>query len=309
MLTRNHEPYLEQAITSVRQQSYPHWQLLIGEDGSSDGTAAIARAAAADDPDRIRLFSSPDGALGFHRNFQRLLEAAITPYVAFLEGDDWWCDTGKLASQIELLDACPDLAFCGGRTQVLDQRPRSSRTEIQQEIGPERGRSRLSIEELISDYSFHFSSIVMRRNCVRLPAWIYQQYCLDRPLYLLAAMQGDAGIVNRVVSVYRLQQGGVWAPLNPLEKSKRSIALFNSLCRHFPYKYKRRFRLTLSHVLWSYLALALEARQSRLALQILIAAVKAAPVSRLIVEPKLTAGALRRIASIACAGILLPSQS
>ena len=47
MLTRNHEAFLQQAIASVQDQSFRQWELLIGEDASTDGTAAVAAAAAA----------------------------------------------------------------------------------------------------------------------------------------------------------------------------------------------------------------------------------------------------------------------
>ena len=122
MLTRNHGLYLQQAIASVQIQSLQAWELLIGEDASGDNTATIAHEAAAGDS-RIRVFSSPGGALGFHHNFARLLTAARAPYVAFLEGDDWWHEPRKLEWQVAMLQADPSLAFCGGRTRVLDQRP------------------------------------------------------------------------------------------------------------------------------------------------------------------------------------------
>jgi glycosyltransferase involved in cell wall biosynthesis len=295
MLTRNHAPYLAQAINSVRRQSCSRWQLLIGEDASTDATAAIAQAAAAEDPRRIRIFSSPGGALGFHRNFQRLLQAAATPYVAFLEGDDWWCNSSKLTLQLDLLQAFPELSFCGGRTRVLDERDDHGADLAPATIGPAPGVQRLGFEALIANYGFHFSSVVMRRELVELPAWIHQQYCLDRPLYLLAAAHGDAGVVDAELSVYRLHGGGIWAPLTPLQKARRSSSLFAAFCRHFPRRFRYRFRTTLSHIHWSYLAEALRRRQRRQALAILWLGVAAAPRLRLLEQPRLSVGVLRRL--------------
>jgi len=233
MLTHNHAAYLRQAIASVQAQSLQAWELLIGEDGSSDDTGRIARSAALADP-RIRVFDSPAGALGFHRNFARLLDAARAPYVAFLEGDDWWSEPCKLDLQLALLDQDSSLAFCGGRTRVIDQRSSPLQAAPEAWIAPAAGRRRLSLVDLIEAYSFHFSSVLMRRQAVALPAWIYGQYCLDRPLYLLAARQGDAGVIEAELSVYRLHGGGAWAPLTPLQKALRSDALFQAFYRHFP---------------------------------------------------------------------------
>ena len=291
MLTHNHGAYLQQAIASVQAQSLQPWELLIGEDASSDDTATIAHAAAAGDG-RIRVFTSPGGALGFHHNFARLLAAAQAPYVAFLEGDDWWSEPRKLDLQVALLEQDSGLAFCGGHTTVVDQRPDPGPHAAN--IGPAPGRKRLAMTDLIRAYSFHFSSVLMRRQAVELPGWIFRQYCLDRPLYLLAARHGDAGVIDAEISVYRLHGGGAWAPLNPVEKARRSQQLFTELKRQLPAQ-RRLFTRTLSRILWSYLAEAYTAQKPGAAARILAMAVLAAPGLRLVSELSLTLSATRRL--------------
>lgn len=273
MLTRNHEAYLQQAIASVQAQTFKHWKLLIGEDASSDSTAQVAAAAAAADPQRIQVLSSPQGALGFHHNFARLLAQARGVYVAFLEGGDYWIEPTKLEAQLALLRDEPSLAFCGGRTLVLDQRGPSPK-EPSREIGPPPGSHRIGFEQLIDSYSFHFSSVLMRRQAVELPAWIFPQYCLDRPLYLLAARKGDAGVLDQCLIIYRLHQGGLWAPLSPLQRAGRSRALI--------------------HILWSYLAEALVQRRRWQSLAILAMGVVAAPGLRFARQPRPTLGSLAK---------------
>ena len=289
MLTHNHGSYLQQAIASVQAQSLQAWELLIGEDASSDNTATIAHEAALGDC-RIQVFSSPNGALGFHHNFSRLLSAALSPYVAFLEGDDWWHEPRKLEWQVAMLQADPSLAFCGGCTRVLDQRPSPGIHSAQ--IGPAAGSDRLALPDLIAAYSFHFSSVMMSRQAVKLPGWIFSQYCLDRPLYLLAASQGDAGVIHAELSTYRLHGGGVWAPLSPLQRAVRSRTLFRAFCCHFPRCYRRQFRLTLSHILWFYLRDALNQQKPRQALSIILMGVEAAPFLRLLRQPRPTFGSI-----------------
>jgi len=291
MLTHNHAEFLQQAIDSVRAQTLQDWELLIGEDASSDITATIAHQAAVADL-RISVFTSPEGALGFHQNFSRLLAAAQAPYVAFLEGDDWWSDPCKLERQVALLEQDASLAFCGGRTRVLDQRTNSGPHSAS--IGPLAGRERLAMADLISSYNFHFSSVLMRRHAVELPRWIFSQYCLDRPLYLLAARHGDAGIIPFELSVYRLHGGGVWAPLSPVEKARRSQQLFTEFKCHFRDQSPLLSR-TLSRILWSYLADALDSHQRQSAAVIFLTAVQAAPVMRLVRELPLTLAVVRRL--------------
>jgi glycosyltransferase involved in cell wall biosynthesis len=291
MLTHNHEAFLDEAIRSVQAQTLQNWELMIGEDGSTDHSSSIAFAAAARDP-RIHILTSPEGALGFHSNFARLLASAKAPYVAFLEGDDWWSEPRKLELQVARLEQDVSLAFCGGYTQIIDQR--SDPAAHPDRIGPSPGSDRLTLSDLIQAYSFHFSSVLMRRDVVELPSWIYRQYCLDRPLYLLAACHGDAGVIQSQLSVYRLHGGGAWAPLTSLQKSRRSVALFTELSRQLP-AYRSLCRRTLSRILWSYLADALKLQQRSDAFRIFIMAVKAAPALRLVMQLPLTLAVTRRL--------------
>jgi len=265
MLTRNHGDFIAQAIASVQAQSlWPQLELLIGEDGSSDSTGQQVAAAVRQHPQRIRVWSSPGGALGFQRNFARLLAAARAPYVAFLEGDDWWSDPHKLARQLALLEQDPSLALCGCRTRL---EPGGSL------IGPPPGVCRLGFAELVRAYSFHFSAVLIRRPAIELPAWIFDQYCLDRPLYLLAARHGDAGVVDAVMSVYRQHPGGVWSSLAPLQQARRSAALFTTFEQAFAPDLAPLFRQALLPILGSYLeqALGQQCRRQALAIALLIA--------------------------------------
>ncbi|MEB3172412.1 MAG: glycosyltransferase [Cyanobacteriota bacterium] len=249
MLTRNHAPFIGQAIASVQAQSlWPQLELLIGDDDSDDGTTALVTQAAQQHPDRIRFWTSPSGALGFHYNFARLLAAARAPYVAFLEGDDWWCDYRKLELQWQLLESSPELAFCGCRTRLQPGHA---------QIGPPPGTRRLGFAQLVEAYSFHFSAVLMRRSAVELPPWTRRQYCLDRPLYLLAACHGDAGVVDAVMSVYRQHSGGIWSSLSPLQQARRSATLFSAMAQAFGQARAPLFRQALRPVLTSYLERAL----------------------------------------------------
>jgi len=298
MLTHNHAQFINDAISSVyRQTIFSHTELLIGEDASSDATARLCDQAQHRDPNRIKVMSSPGGPLGFHRNFARLLALARAPYVAFLEGDDWWIDPTKLEQQLSLLEAKPHLAFCGSHTRVVDQRSRRMAEVGSQpadgRIGPPPGMDELDFQDLIGSYTFHFSSVLMRREAVQLPHWIYQQYCLDRPLYLLAATKGAAGVIGAETSAYRLHDGGVWAPLSPLEKAKRSRDLFRTFCRYFPKVYRSKFDLALHGILMGYLAESLRLQTKSQTARLLAMSIWACPYQALFRQHRFTIGMMR----------------
>ena len=127
MTTYNHEPYIAEAIESVlAQQTSFGVELVVGEDCSTDRTAAICREYAAKYPDRIRLVTSPEN-VGWRANYRRTFEACRGKYVAYLDGDDWWCDLRKLQMQADLMESDPGCGMCYTRASNYWQA--SDRTE------------------------------------------------------------------------------------------------------------------------------------------------------------------------------------
>lgn len=94
----NCELYIEVAVRSVMKQSYPHWELLVLDDGSSDATPEIVEALCRED-ERIRLIKNPAN-MGVAKTRNRGLDMSRGDYVAFLDSDDCWHEN-KLALQIE----------------------------------------------------------------------------------------------------------------------------------------------------------------------------------------------------------------
>ena len=96
----NAEATIARTVASVRAQTFADWELLVGDDGSDDGTADAALAAGAGD-DRVRVVRFPRmGRPGPVRN--RLLELSRGAWIAFLDSDDTW-EPRKLWAQLALL--------------------------------------------------------------------------------------------------------------------------------------------------------------------------------------------------------------
>lgn len=113
----NEERFLEEAITSVLEQTYDAWELLLVDDGSTDGSTSIARKYARNFPGKIRYLEHDDHqnrGMSASRNLG--LRRADGEYVAFLDADDIWLPH-KLSRQVHLLDANPAAAFVYGRTE------------------------------------------------------------------------------------------------------------------------------------------------------------------------------------------------
>jgi teichuronic acid biosynthesis glycosyltransferase TuaG len=90
---------LPATIASVAAQTFPDWEMLIADDGSTDATAAIAAAWAARDP-RVRPLPGPRQGPAAARN--RAIRASRGRFVAFLDADDRWRPE-KLARQLAFM--------------------------------------------------------------------------------------------------------------------------------------------------------------------------------------------------------------
>ena len=118
--TYNHEAFIAQAIESVQAQVCDEpIRIYIGDDASTDGTAAICARYAAED-ERI-VYVRRDKNLGLVNNtidLYRQIMAEGCESIAMLDGDDYWCDDHKLQLQIDYLRAHPELGFVhtNGRT-------------------------------------------------------------------------------------------------------------------------------------------------------------------------------------------------
>jgi glycosyltransferase involved in cell wall biosynthesis len=113
---RNAARFLSETIESVLAQTYTRWELLLVDDGSDDGSGAIARAYAAEHPDRIRALSQPNAqrhCAGAARNVG--VRHARGSLLCFLDADDVWRPE-KLAYQVREMRDHPDAAALYGRT-------------------------------------------------------------------------------------------------------------------------------------------------------------------------------------------------
>ncbi len=113
----NAEKFLQEAIESVLAQCYPHWELLLVDDGSWDGSTQMARTYAAQSPAQVRYLEHPghsNQGKGASRNLG--ICHAQGNYVAFLDADDIWLPN-KLTEQAPILDAHPDVGMVYGNTR------------------------------------------------------------------------------------------------------------------------------------------------------------------------------------------------
>lgn len=129
MTVYNHERWVAQAIEGVlNQRTTFHYQLIIGEDCSTDNSRAICIDYKNRYTDKIILLLN-ERNLGMSANAANVSAHCIGKYVAVCEGDDYWTDPFKLQKQVDFLESHPDYSACYHSVKIIDENGRE-RTEL-----------------------------------------------------------------------------------------------------------------------------------------------------------------------------------
>lgn len=187
MLAYQNEPYVERAIRSVLSQRCEfEFELLIGEDCSTDGTLAAIQRAVDAAVKNVRVFVR-DKNLGMHRNYDHLLQACAGTFVANIDGDDEWVDPEKLSKQLLAFQRGRDVSMVFGRSEAVDKHG-----ELLPATDYTRPRSSASMNELFVKCDIPHSTIMFRRALLpSLPAWVLSLPNYDWAIFLILAAQGS----------------------------------------------------------------------------------------------------------------------
>lgn len=116
----NKEKYIEQTLRSVLEQSYPFFEVVVVDDGSSDKSVSIVKSIK---DSRIRIISQKNGGVAAARNTG--IEVSVEEYVAFIDADDYWAVT-YLEEMVSLISSYPDSGMYACRyAEVIEGKQKS----------------------------------------------------------------------------------------------------------------------------------------------------------------------------------------
>ena len=213
LITYNHREYIGQAIDSVLRQrvNFPY-EIIIGDDCSTDGTQEVLQDYQREYPDRIRLILHPERYRGVPGRLNNItnLYACRGQYVAMLDGDDHWTNEHKLQQQVDFLDQHPDYAMA-----FHDATIRSAHQSFDDFLCSEQSAifaadRTFTLEDVIAKSSFApTSSIVFRNGLIgEFPDWFWRIVSADYALQLLLAERGKLRYFSQVSSVYLIRSHG-----------------------------------------------------------------------------------------------------
>lgn len=121
IITYNHEKYIQQALDSVvRQTKNFSYEVLVGEDSSTDRTGDILRNYDGKDLDNFHIYYRFNN-MGALSNILDLIQKAEGEYLIVLEGDDYWLCSDKLQRQIEFLDNNKEFIAISHKCLLVDE--------------------------------------------------------------------------------------------------------------------------------------------------------------------------------------------
>ncbi len=201
MAAKNYARFIAEAIDSVRAQTFTDWELIIVDDGSSDGTPGVVLSYTNDQ--RIRYYRAD--RLGQTRAKNLGIGLSRARFLAFLDADDAWLPT-KLAKQLALFEAQPTLGVVFCRRNLIDEA--SQPLEALPSEDPPRGRvlSTIFVQNFVC-----FSSAVVRRDVFSQvgrfnPEW---DLSIDYDLWLRVAQHHTFDYVNESLVNYRTGHGNL----------------------------------------------------------------------------------------------------
>jgi glycosyltransferase involved in cell wall biosynthesis len=218
--TFNHERFIVQAIESVLvQHTSFDYEIVIGDDCSTDGTRVLLQEFASLYPGRIRplLHASRTGARG---NFEAVLQACRGEYVAVLDGDDYWTTPRKLQEQVDFLDAHPGCPCCCHNAKLVSEAGDFESGPLQ--TGPV--KQFLGVEDLLDRSPALHSTMMMRREAALSIHDTPRIFLSDKARAVaLAYRYGRIGYLDQTMSAWRMHAGSMVSGKHVLPLADRRI--------------------------------------------------------------------------------------
>ena len=234
--TYDHARYVAQAIESVLIQDTPFpFELVIGEDCSTDGTREIVNSYAARYPELIRAVL-PDRNLGHGAIFERALEATRAPFIAYLDGDDYWTSPSKLRRQADFLQEHADCASCFHDVSLVYGEsgvPSGA-------ISPKLSEGRFTLDDILLECFIPAPAVMFRRQVVdRLPDWTFDVTWIDWLIHICSATLGSIGYIPATLGAYRVHDGGMFSALDRITQVEMDLPFYERLLNDLPEQRER----------------------------------------------------------------------
>ena len=211
-ITYNHEKYVEKALRSVCEQETDFaYEVVVGEDCSTDSTREILKKVASENPDKVRLLFREKNFGRPTLNVYNTTMECKGEYLAYLEGDDMWTDKGKLQKQVTFLEEHPEYIACTHGCVMIDEDSKEIKDEETLKVGflyQWSGKFTYEDYKKSGKWPGHYATVVSR-NIYREGKYDYtilyraHDFVDDALILLFLLIQGDIYRMSEVMSAWR----------------------------------------------------------------------------------------------------------
>lgn len=202
---------LPQAVTAIQRQTYPNWELILCDDGSTDNTYEVAKELAARD-NRIILLCNEKN-LGLNQTLNNCLAVATGDFIARMDGDDD-CLPERFERQVALLEEQPEFQITSSPMILFDENGDWGRTTLCEFP---------TCKDVVERTAICHAPVMLRKECmdavggytvsertmrvedvdlwIKLYAKGYRCHNIQQPLY---KMRNDQNAFNRRKYIYRI---------------------------------------------------------------------------------------------------------
>ena len=209
----NTAAYIAESIDSVLEQDYPNLELIVVDDGSTDGTVEIVRSYG----DRLTLLTQQNQGAAVARNAG--IAAATGEYIAFIDSDDVWLP-GKVTAQVLYMQQHPEIGFT--HTRFLSWKPDANgafpppaemakpQMPVREAPGVVAEGSGWVYNQLLMKSLSHTITVMMRRQLVDEVGDFDPQLKRgqDYDYWIRASRLSEYRQLDRVTALYRLHGAG-----------------------------------------------------------------------------------------------------
>lgn len=229
----NHEPFLKQCLDGfLMQKCYFDFEIIIGEDCSTDNSRAIIEGYARKYPGKFKLLLYKTN-VGAVQNQKNVFENCRGKYIAMCEGDDYWTDPLKLQKQVDFLESNEAYSFTCHRFNVTD----FNKNILEDSIHPpyfvpydKDLQGVIITKEMCFDNWFPQPlTTVLRKDCLSTIDFSLFKYFRDTHLYYFLLNENNGFCFEWVGGVYRKHSGGIYNGSTRIKRILESFLIFEEL--------------------------------------------------------------------------------
>ena len=228
VMTYNQKDYIAKALDSVlSQKTNVDFDILIHDDCSDDGTYQIIRSYQDKFSNKIKIIKEDERRF-LKEGFNMMIYNHVVPfvdskYIAYLDGDDYWCDDNKLQLQYDFMVSHPEYSMCFHPAYQLKRDGDMSSRWFFNDKGD------IDMSDVINDHP----GIKIATSSIFLTSEVFKDFSdwrkafpvEDVPMYMTALLYGKVHRFKEPMSVYRQFSSGSWSSQNINNKERVLIHL------------------------------------------------------------------------------------